>query len=255
MEEIAVKLENITKTFFVYDKKTNSIRDQVFGFITRSKRRKIEAIKPLDLTIRKGEIFGIIGRNGSGKSTLVNIILGTYPPDKGGKVTVNGKMIRMALGMGFDGQLTARENIYINGSVLGLTFKEIDDIFDEIIAFAELEDFIDTKVKFYSKGMKSRLTFAIAMHATSEIFLFDEFFGGVGDLIFREKSEKMFQESLANKRTIVLVSHSMETIKKHCNRVLLLDKGKPVIIGGPIEVIRKYREIIKEQPNKNLLTK
>ena len=244
--EVAIKLDNVSKTFNVKDKKANSIRDQIFGFIQRKEKRKIQAVKPLSIDIKEGEFFGIIGRNGSGKSTLVNLILGMYSPDEGSKITIKGKMIRLALGMGFDNQLTGKENIYINGSVLGLTFKEIDGLFDEIIAFAELEDFVNTKVKFYSKGMKSRLTFAIAMHAQSDIFLFDEFFGGVGDLIFQEKSEKMFKESLLKGRTIVLVSHSMQIIKDHCDRVLLLDKGNPIMIGSPDEVIGRYRELVKK---------
>lgn len=248
-EDYVIKLDNVSKTYNVRDKMANSIRDQVFGFLTKSKKRKIEALKGINFEVKKGEYFGIIGRNGSGKSTLINIILGTFLPNPGGSVEVRGKMIRLALGMGFDAQLTGKENIYINGSVLGLTFKEIDAVFDQIISFAELEDFVNTKVKFYSKGMRSRLTFAIAMHAESEIFLFDEFFGGVGDLVFRDKSDKMFKDSLLQERTIVLVSHSMETIRKHCHRVLLIDKGVPIFLGPPDDAVRMYRELVKKQPN------
>ena len=246
-----ITLQNISKTFTVRDKTTNTIRDSFIGLFQKNKRRDIKALDSISLDVKKGEIFGVIGRNGSGKSTLMNIMLGAYQADEGGVREVEGRMIRLALGMGFDKQLTGKENIYINGSVLGLTFKEIDEKFDEIIDFAELRKFVNTKVKFYSKGMKSRLMFAIALHTRADVFLFDEFFGGVGDEIFKEKSEKVFEDSFTNNKTIVLISHNLGSVRKHCDRVLLLDEGKMVALGTPNEVLPVYKNLSNKRLGKN----
>ncbi len=245
MKDIAIRLENIGKTFTVYEKTTDSIRERFFNIFQANHRRKIEALKNVNLEIERGEFFGIVGRNGSGKSTLLKIILGALQPDPGGAVEVNGRIIRLALGMGFDPELSARNNVYLNASLLGLSFKQIGQKFREIIEFAELEQFVDTKIKFYSSGMYSRLAFSIAVHAEADIFLMDEFFGGVGDSRFKEKSEKVFEESLVKGRTIVHVGHNLEMIKKHCDRVLVLNYGNPVGIGKPEEMIREYKQIMQ----------
>ena len=247
---IAISLDAVGKTFSVRDKSTNTIRDSLLGLLQRSKKRKIQALEPISFDVKKGETFGIIGRNGSGKSTLLNLILGLYPHNQGGSIVVNGKMIKLALGMGFDKQLSGKENIYINGSILGLTFKKIDALFPEIVKFSGLENFMDTKVKFYSKGMKSRLMFAMAVHAESDIFLFDEFFGGVGDELFKQKSEEMFQNAFKSK-TIILVSHNLATIRDYCDRVLLLDKGKCIAMGSTEEILNEYHNLIKNIKMKN----
>ncbi len=239
--QVAIHLQNVAKTFYVRDKQIDSIRSSIFSFRALSKKRAIPALKPLDLEVYKGEVFGVIGRNGSGKSTLLKIIAGAFPPNKGGQVSVEGKLIRLALGMGFDIELTARENIYLNGSILGLTFRAIGERFHDIIAFAELEDFIDTKIKYYSSGMVSRLAFAIAIHAEADVFLMDEFFGGVGDVSFQEKSAKVFEEAFLNGRTIIHVSHDLHLIQEHCDRVLLLNKGEALALGPPEEVIAVYQ--------------
>lgn len=244
--ETVIRLENISKTFLLDEKRMNSIRDKMLNLFKSSGKRKIHALQNINLDIKKGEFFGIVGRNGSGKSTLLKIILGAFPPDSGGKISIEGKMIRLALGMGFDPDLTARENIYLNASLLGMPFKQIGQKFASIIEFAELEKFVNTKVKFYSSGMRSRLAFSIAVNAEADIFLMDEFFGGVGDIRFREKSEAVFKESLVKGRTIIHVSHNLNTIIKHCDRVLLLDRGLPVAIGEPKEIIDTYRQIMKE---------
>ena len=237
---VVIRAKNIKKTFFVKENPIDSIRDSVFSFSRNNTTRAIPALKGVDFEVYKGEIFGIIGRNGSGKSTLLKIIAGAYPADKGGELSVNGKLIRLSLGMGFDGNLSARENIYLNGSILGLSFKQIGQKFQEIIEFSELQDFVDTKVKFYSSGMNSRLAFAIAVHAEADIFLMDEFFGGVGDVRFQEKSTKVFKEAFLDGRTILHVSHDLNSIRAHCNRVLLLNKGEMLALGTPEEVIPVY---------------
>lgn len=241
MKDTVIRLKNISKTFTVYEKNTDSIRESFFNFFQPNHKRKIEALKNINLEIERGEFFGIIGRNGSGKSTLLKIIMGAILPDSGGKVDVNGRIIRLALGMGFDPELSARDNIYLNASLLGLSFRQIGKKFHEIIEFAELQEFVDTKIKFYSSGMYSRLAFSIAVCAEADIFLMDEFFGGVGDESFREKSERVFQQSLVEKRTIIFVSHQLNTIEQFCDRLLLLEYGKPIAIGKPTEVLEKYK--------------
>jgi ABC-type polysaccharide/polyol phosphate transport system ATPase subunit len=245
MNETAIRLKNISKTFSVYEKNTDSIRETVFNFFQPNHVRKIEALKSINLEIKKGEFFGIIGRNGSGKSTLLKIIMGAFQPDPGGSVEVSGRMIRLALGMGFDPELSARDNVYLNASLLGLSFKRIGQCFWEIIEFAELDKFVDTKIKYYSSGMYSRLAFSVAVHAQADIFLMDEFFGGVGDSRFMEKSEEVFEKSLVQGRTIVHVGHNLEQIRQHCHRVLLLDNGVPVGIGEPEEMLEKYSQLMQ----------
>lgn len=244
-KEVVIRVEQVSKTFKVYEKHMDTIRDRVFSVLQANTARKIKALSDINLEIRRGEFFGIVGHNGSGKSTLLKIILGAYPPDKGGKVEVHGRIIRLALGMGFDANLSGRDNIYLNASLLGIPFKEIGHKFHEIVSFAELEEFVDTKVKFYSSGMRSRLAFAIAVHAEADIFLMDEFFGGVGDIRFREKSKEVFQQRLVDGRTIIHVSHNLQTIREHCDRVLVLDHGRAVALGKPEEVVEVYRSLFK----------
>jgi ABC-type polysaccharide/polyol phosphate transport system ATPase subunit len=238
--DIAIKLENINKTFVLHDR-GNTIRDRFFSIFTGKGSRKLKALQNIDLEIKKGEFFGIVGRNGSGKSTLVQIMNKAIPPDKGGKVTINGKAMRLALGMGFDNELTARQNIMLNSSVLGMSIKEIKSKMDEMIAFAELEEFADTPVKYYSSGMKSKLMFSIAVNAQADIFLMDEFFGGVGDQSFRKKADELFHDRLVKGKTIIHVSHQLDTIKKYCDRVMLLEKGGIVKIGKPDDVLDVFK--------------
>ena len=177
--------------------------------------------------------------------------MGCYRPDKGSELEVQGKIMRLSLGIGFDRNLTARENIYLNGTLLGLSFKKIGRIFDEIISFTELKDFIDVPVRNYSKGMVSRLKFAIAVHAETDILLIDELFGGVGDLAFRKKSRKLFVNSFMANKTIVFVSHSTTAISKYCRRVMLIDRGEQIVIGKPERVIRMYKRSIRNKKQAN----
>lgn len=246
-DESVILLKNVNKTFYVRESNHNSVRSKVFNIFSKKGKRKIEALKDINLDIKKGEFLGIVGRNGSGKSTLLKIITGAIPPDKGGVVETKGKIIRLALGMGFDPNLSARENIYVNASIIGLTFKQIGKKFHKIIKFAELEKFIDTPVRFFSSGMRSRLAFAIAVHAEADIFLMDEFFGGVGDIGFKKKSAEVFEESFVHGRTIIHVSHNLNTIKKHCTRVLLLNRGEFVAVGPPEVILEKYNELFKRK--------
>lgn len=239
--EIALELKNVHKTFWIREKSNDSIRERINGmFSGASSNKEIRALRNINLTVYKGEFFGIVGHNGSGKSTLLKLIMGAIKPDKGSRIISNGKVLRLALGMGFDPNLSARHNIYVNGSIMGLTFKEIGNKFHEIIEFGGLEEFVDTPIKYYSSGMVSRLAFSIAMYVEADILLIDEFFGGVGDEEFKKKSSEKFKERILQGKTIVFVSHEMSLIEQYCNRVCVMSSGKIIALGSPDEVINPY---------------
>lgn len=240
--EVIIHLENISKTYKIHQR-GDTIRGKIAAFFAGENVTTLEALKNVNLEIYKGEMFGIIGHNGCGKSTLIQVINQSIYPNRGGKVSTKGKCMRLALDMGFNPELTARQNIYLSCSVLGLTKKEINDRFAEIISFAELDDFIDTPAKYFSSGMKSKLMFSIAVNAEADIFLMDEFFGGVGDVNFKKKANSLFHDRIVNGKTIVIVSHNLEDIRKYCDRVMLVDKGQLVKIGPPDEMIKLYREM------------
>jgi ABC-2 type transport system ATP-binding protein len=245
MIDTAVELKNISKTFSVKQNKPDSLVHLFSNPFRASQKKIIKALSDINLEIKRGEIFGIIGRNGSGKSTLLRIISGVLKPDMGGHVFIKGSWIRVSLGLGFDKELTARENIYLNGSLLGLTFKEIGKNFHSIIEFAELEKFVDTKIKYFSSGMRSRLAFAVACNSKADIFLMDEYFGGVGDAAFQEKSIDVFKSNFLANSTVILVTHSTSIVTEYCDRALYLDQGKIVDIGNPKEVTSHYLEKVK----------
>ncbi len=242
--ELVIEVNNLSKTF----KKENHRVDSLRSFILNRKKnttdsgKELKALRNINFEIKKGETFGIIGRNGSGKSTLIHLIIGCMKPDKGGYVKTKGKILRLALGLGMDPNLTARDNIYINGSVLGLSFKEIGQRFDDILDYAGLQEFVDTPIKNFSKGMQARLKFSIAMYAKADIFLLDEFFGGVGDEEFKLKSNDAFNKSIVDQKTIVIISHNKQIIKKHCDRVLWIDKGSIKMLGPSEDVLKAYQE-------------
>lgn len=240
-KDIAIFLKNVSKSYTVRSTRSNTLREFVFNFFDRdNSKNEVKALCNVNISIKHGETVGIIGRNGSGKSTLLNIIMESIKPNKGGLVETKGKMIRLALGMGVDLNLSARDNIYVNGSVLGLSFKKIGKKFSEILDFSGLHEFVDTPVKFYSKGMKQRLLFSIALHADADVLLLDEFFAGTGDQDFKKKSRNAFKDKLLEGRTIIIVSHNLNMIKEHCNRVFWIDKGRIVLEGETLEVINKY---------------
>jgi len=200
------------------------------------------ALKNISFEIKKGETVGIIGPNGAGKSTILKLIAGVTKPTKG-KVIVNGKVSPLIeLGAGFHPDLTGRENIYLNGAILGLTKKEVDKKFKEIVDFAELWDFIDQPVKHYSSGMYMRLGFSIAIHTDPEILLIDEILA-VGDTAFQEKCLDKMRDFQAQGVTIIFVSHSLETVKNFCQRAILLKNGKIKKDSNPETVITYYRRL------------
>jgi ABC-2 type transport system ATP-binding protein len=242
----SILLRDVSKTFRFREREPRSIRDLVWGLYRPRPLRVIKALSNINLEIERGEFFGVIGKNGSGKSTLLHIMSGLMPPDKGGVAEISGRMIRMSLGLGFNQELSALENVLVNASILGLPLSVIKEKEDEIFDFAGLNDFRHTKTKYYSRGMKSRLAFAIAVHARADIFLMDEFFGGVGDETYRMRSEAIFRSAFIEQRTIVHVTHKFNTLEEYANRVALLHKGECIALGKPQEVIREYKKLLQK---------
>lgn len=247
--DIALSLQNVSKTFYLSEQTDTSFQKLKAVINKRLASKKLEVFKNITVDIKKGEFFGIVGRNGCGKSTLLRLIMGSMNSDPGSSIKTNGKLIRLALGLGFDVNLTARDNIYLNGTILGMTMIEIGEKFEDIIEFAQLEDFVDTPIRFYSSGMRSRLAFSVAVHADAEIFLIDEFFGGVGDESFKEKSKAVFQERIVQNKTIVLVSHSLDLIVKNCDRVMVIRDGEGHVFDDPKDAIKFHKEsFAKKKP-------
>ncbi len=241
MENVpALTARNISKTFHISEDSHNTVKHRLFNIFNPPRSKKVEAIKRVSLEINKGECVGLLGRNGCGKSTLVKLLSGVYQSDTG-YLKINGTTMLMNLGVGMSHELTARENIYVSASVLGLKIKEVDAIFDEIIDFAELRDFVDTKIKFFSSGMVARLGFSIAVKAGADIMFLDEIFA-VGDMIFQEKAVKVFESSWIQGKTVVLVSHSMDVIKKYCNRAGYMKNGEMKFFGDTETAIKMYLE-------------
>ena len=244
-KEIALELKYVNKTFSIEEHKMDSIKSKLFNLFTSSNVKKFHALKKINLEIYKGETIGLIGRNGSGKSTLTKVMAGTYIPDKGSIVNRFGSMMLMNLGVGMSHELTARQNIYISGSVLGLKKKQIHGLVDKILEFAELEEFADTKIKLYSTGMIQRLSFSIAVNAGADIIFLDEVFA-VGDQKFRNKAIEVFEKSWIEGRTVVMVSHSLENIRKYCNRTIYLRKGELVYFGDTDEALQLYHNDLND---------
>lgn len=238
--EFAIQAKNISKTFHISEDSHNTVKHRLFNIFNSPKRKDVTALKPLSLEIRKGECIGLLGRNGSGKSTLVKVLSGVYPTDTG-SITINGSTMLMNLGVGMSHELTARENIYVSGSVLGLKIREVDAIFEDIVDFAELRDFVDTKIKFFSSGMVARLGFSIAVNAGADIMFLDEIFA-VGDMKFQEKAIKVFESSWIEGKTVILVSHSMDVIRKYCNRTAFMKNGELKFFGDTETAIEMYTE-------------
>jgi ABC-type polysaccharide/polyol phosphate transport system ATPase subunit len=215
--------------------------------------RRLEALNDVNVDIRRGEFFSIIGRNGSGKSTLLKILAGIYQPTQG-KVKISGRLSPfIELGVGFNPELSARDNIFLNGAILGLDRKQIATQFDEIIGFAELEDFVDQKLKNFSSGMLVRLAFSVAIRAHAEILLIDEVLA-VGDFEFQQKCFKVFRQLKAAGRTIIFVSHDLGAISEFSDRVLVLDRGVVCGTYAPDKAIIEYHRLVEARAEDHSLT-
>ncbi len=234
-----IHVKNITKKFKIPHENRNTVFESLIKIFKPIRYEILNAVDNVSFKVNKGEFLGVIGKNGSGKSTLLKLLAGIFRPDSG-KIRINGDIVPfLELGLGFSGELTGRDNVYLNGMLLGLSQKEIDSKFDEIVDFSELGNFIDTKLKNYSTGMHLRLAFSIAIHAKGDIYLVDEAIA-VGDSEFKKKCYNVFENFKKQGKTIIFVSHDLETITSMCDRTLLLENGKIKNFGNPEEIVYEY---------------
>lgn len=240
-QDIAIEVKNLTigyKNIQAY-----SIKKSLFQ-LKKARVEEFKAVNDVSFTVPKGEILGIIGKNGSGKSTMLKALAGIFSPDNG-SIEMNGTVSLMAIGVGFQKEVTGRENILLSGMLLGFSEEEIRAKTPEIIKFADLGRFIDMPVKTYSSGMHSKLAFSITAILETEIMLIDEVLS-VGDHKFKKKSAAKMQELISDHdRTVVIVSHSIETLKELCDRVMWMHDGKIKRLGDPTEVLDEYQEFMK----------
>jgi ABC-2 type transport system ATP-binding protein len=241
-KNIAIEVKHVKKSFKLPTDKSWGLKMAIISRFKGIKGyTKQEVLKDVNFNVKSGEFLGIVGRNGSGKSTLLKILSHIYVPDSG-EVKVNGKLVPfIELGVGFNPELTGKENVYLNGAMLGFSNREMDEMYDDIVSFAELESFMYQKLKNYSSGMQVRLAFSIAIRARGDILILDEVLA-VGDAAFQEKCNDYFK-SLKNKQTIILVTHDMENVKRFCDRAILLEDGKIIKDGKPDEVADAYLKL------------
>ncbi len=240
-KNIAVKVEHVSKYFKLPTESTQSLRTALVNRFKGIKGYKEQhVLRDINFEVEEGDFFGIVGRNGSGKSTLLKIISQIYVPDQG-KATVNGKLVSfIELGVGFNPELTGKENVYLNGAMLGFTQKEIDDMYDDIVDFAELHEFMNQKLKNYSSGMQVRLAFSVAIKAQGDVLILDEVLA-VGDEAFQRKCNDYFMERKKSGKTTILVTHDMSAVKKYCNKAVLIENGLVKAYGEPFDVAGQYQ--------------
>lgn len=241
--DVAIRVKNLYKSFKLPTERAWGLKQAIFNRLKGIKGfKKQKVLRGLNFEVKKGEFFGIIGRNGSGKSTLLKVLSGIYVPDRG-DVDVFGTLVPfIELGVGFNPELTGRENVYLNGALLGFSNDQVDEMYDEIVKFAELEEFMDQKLKNYSSGMQVRLAFSIAIRARGDILVLDEVLA-VGDAAFQKKCNDYFEHLRDSKQTIILVTHSMENVKKFCDRAILIENGKVACEGDPAKVAKAYTDL------------
>lgn len=244
-DDVAIKVHDLHKSFELADNKQDSIKHILVNPRKRAKKHRQKVLNGIDFEIKKGEFFGIVGRNGSGKSTLLKLLAGVYTPDSGA-VEVNGNLTPfIELGVGFNPELSGRDNVYLSAALLGYTRKQVDAMYDDIVSFAELEEHMDKKLKNYSSGMQVRLAFSIAIKAKNDILIFDEVLA-VGDYNFQQKCFNFFSQLKKDKHTIVFVSHDQSAVERFCDNALLIEKGKIVASGKPKDIFKKYLQILQK---------
>lgn len=238
-----VIVKNLYKSFKLPHEQHSGIKQFVINFAKQKKGYETQRVlNDISFEIKKGEFFGIVGRNGSGKSTLLKLLAGIYTPDRG-LIQINGSLTPfIELGVGFNPELTGRENIYLNGALLGFSRTEMTEMYDEIVDFAELEKFMDQKIKNYSSGMQVRLAFSIAIRAKSDILILDEVLA-VGDADFQKKCLNVFRSLKKEGRTIILVTHDMANVEKFCDRALVINKGKMIAVTTPSKASTIYSRL------------
>ncbi|BFJ86159.1 ABC transporter ATP-binding protein [Ruthenibacterium sp. CLA-JM-H11] len=238
-----IEVKNVSMRFNMAKEKHESLKEYFLAAVQgRLQFEEFYALRDVSFNVEKGDFYGLIGLNGSGKSTLLKIISGVFKPSSGSTVVHGTIAPLIELGAGFDMDLTARENIYLNGTVLGMTPKYIDSKFDEIVEFSELQDFLDVPLKNYSSGMVSRIAFAIATVTKPDVLIADEILS-VGDFLFQEKCEKRMRELMSGGTTVILVSHSIEQIERMCNKVTWLEKGRVRMTGDMRTVCDAYKAL------------
>ena len=243
-----IDIKNVSMRFNLGIEKNFSIKQAFVNFFSFKKKKKKEefwALKDVSFHVNKGEVIGLIGSNGAGKSTLLKVVSGVMKPTKG-EVIINGVISPMIeLGAGFDAELTARENIYLNGAILGYSKKFLDEKFEEIVEFSELRDFLEVPVKNFSSGMTAKLAFSIATIVNPEILIVDEILS-VGDIRFQEKSKKKMMSMIKGGTTVLYVSHSLKSIKEICTKVIWIEHGEIQMIGDTNKVCNAYQKSQEE---------
>jgi len=246
MAEPAIVVHDLHKEFVLPQHKMTSLKQVFVNLGRKNSKKRQKVLDGINFTINKGEFVGIVGRNGSGKSTLLKILAGVYAPTVG-SVTVHGSLTPfIELGVGFNPELSGRDNVFLNGALLGFSHKEMEAMYDDIVSFAELGDFMEQKLKNYSSGMQVRLAFSIAVRAKSDILLLDEVLA-VGDAAFQQKCFNYFEELKAAKQTVVFVSHDMGAVRRFCTKAIYVANGKIIQEGAPSDVADLYAEKNIEQ--------
>ncbi len=240
MAQPIVVINNLTKSFKIPLEASSGIKQKLINLLKgRKGYRVFTPLKDIDFTINEGDFFGIVGRNGSGKSTLLKTIAGIYTPNSG-SVEVGGSLVPfIELGVGFNPELTGRENVFLNGALLGFSHDEMEAMYDKIVDFAELDDFMEERLKNYSSGMQVRLAFSIAIRAHADILLLDEVLA-VGDEAFQKKCYAYFDKLKREKRTVILVTHDMSAVERFCNKAVFIEDGKVKMIGKPYRIAAAY---------------
>lgn len=241
--KLAITVKNLSKTFRLPEERRGTLRERLMKLHQRNERKARRTLDDLTFEIQQGEFFGIIGRNGSGKSTLLKILARIYLPDRGSHIQIHGRIAPMLeLGVGFNPELTGRENVYLSATILGLTKAEIDSRYEEIVRFAELENFMEQQVKHYSSGMSVKLAFSVAAQIEAPIMLLDEVLA-VGDFVFQEKCFALFDRYKKEGKTIILVTHDPSAMERFADRAMLIHQSRIEMTGNPHEVLERYHAL------------
>mgnify|MGYP001405739452 CR=1 FL=1 len=244
----AVEVHNVKKSFFLPHHKNNSLKLAITQVFKPKEKggNTFNALSSISFNVEKGDFFGILGRNGSGKSTLLKIISEIYQPTSG-TVKHDGKLVSfIELGVGFKMDLSGRENVFLNGALLGFSRKEVEAMYDDIVSFAELEKFMDQKLKNYSSGMKVRLAFSVAIRAHADILILDEVLA-VGDAAFQQKCNDYFRTLKDDKKTVILVTHNMKAVREYCNKAIVIEKGKVAFEGSADKAADEYLKLFEKK--------
>lgn len=239
----AITIRNLSKTFRLEEERRGTFRERLMKIHIRNERKSRRTLDNISFEVQQGEFFGIIGRNGSGKSTLLKILAGVYQPDLGSEIKIEGRIAPMLeLGVGFNPELTGRENVYLSSIIQGLTKAEIDSRYEEVVRFAELEKFMGLQVKHFSSGMAVKLAISVSVQIDAPIMLLDEVLA-VGDFVFQEKCFALFERYKKEGKTIILVTHDPAAMERFADRALLIHQSRIESIGNPNKVLKKYHEL------------